>query len=470
MAKKKKKPAAPPAALNEKAYLSTGRARSLPIYKCLINQDWAESKLAQVLVLRKHVNGHVTAGIYLVDLLCAGVKSTFYYFNIPEHTFDERLATNPLQNEACAYELAHNIIYGGVAFATEYHIDPDPDFRLTQKILEEDTEDIPLLDIDFGRDGKPVLVINPDDTRAGYYLRQLKKHAGFGNYTVVDNTFLDDEDEEDEDEADIYDAQPEQWDEAEWEAFITHTNLSHLNIMVATHLFTKTTPRPLEAAAIMADATALPPVTLSAAALPEFAQSPAEQAELDAVLALLELEEIPAPDLADLPRRLQENIDRWPHNPVFYNYLIEAFELQENQDQADETSRALYAAFPDYLAAKISYANLLLRQNQLDQVPAVFDHHYHLGAVYPNRAAFHITEYAAFYTFLMPYFLEKEDIYTANFFMDQLDAVDIPLDLPIDFRVMMQLNLAIMAEAEKIVLAARENEENKVALLAQLTA
>ncbi|MDQ3291320.1 MAG: hypothetical protein M3Q05_08530, partial [Bacteroidota bacterium] len=74
MAKKKNKPVAPPAALNDKAYLSSGRARSLPIYKCLVNEGWAESALAQVIVLRKHVNGHLTAGIYLVDLLCTGVK------------------------------------------------------------------------------------------------------------------------------------------------------------------------------------------------------------------------------------------------------------------------------------------------------------------------------------------------------------------------------------------------------------
>ena len=51
------------------------RARSLPIDRCFVSSDWEESKSANVIVTRKHVNGNITYGIYLVDLLLLGVQA-----------------------------------------------------------------------------------------------------------------------------------------------------------------------------------------------------------------------------------------------------------------------------------------------------------------------------------------------------------------------------------------------------------
>ena len=66
------------------------------------------------------------------------------------------------------------------------------------------------------------------------------------------------------------------------------------------------------------------------------------------------------------------------------------------------------------------------------------------------------------------YFLAREALYAANFFMKQIDAVEIPLDVPFNFPVVMQLNLAILAEVKKLVLEARESKETKQALITQL--
>jgi hypothetical protein len=46
------------------------KARSLPIFECRVNGEWKESKMAQVLVARRHTNGNITACFYLVDLMC----------------------------------------------------------------------------------------------------------------------------------------------------------------------------------------------------------------------------------------------------------------------------------------------------------------------------------------------------------------------------------------------------------------
>ena len=66
--------------LSPKKYIET-KVRNLPIYKCLVNKDWDEARIAEIIVMRKHANGNVTAGVYLVDLLCLGIKDTFFFFN-----------------------------------------------------------------------------------------------------------------------------------------------------------------------------------------------------------------------------------------------------------------------------------------------------------------------------------------------------------------------------------------------------
>jgi hypothetical protein len=144
------------AQLSPKKYIVC-KARTLPIYKCLISENWEASKLASIVVMRKHANGNVTAGIYLVDLLALGTKDTFFEFSINENEFLEKVSANNLIE--VDYTLVHNIIYGANAFAIEHGFRLHRDFlSITQFILEEDTEEIPLMELEFGQEGKPFLI------------------------------------------------------------------------------------------------------------------------------------------------------------------------------------------------------------------------------------------------------------------------------------------------------------------------
>ena len=86
----------------------------------------------------------------------------------------------------CDYQLAHNIIYGAVEYADEFHIKPRTSFKIMQMILEEDDDNIPLMDIKFGRNGKPCLVGELDDPKIQYYLQRLRTYAGEGNFEFVE--------------------------------------------------------------------------------------------------------------------------------------------------------------------------------------------------------------------------------------------------------------------------------------------
>jgi len=140
-------------------YIRT-RARKLPIDACYINQSWKESGMASIIVVRKHTNQNYTFGVYLVDIFALGTKDTFFNFNVSESVLTEMLERMEEDKFIKTdYALVHNIIYGGNEFAEDNGYKVCKDFKLTQFILEEDSEDIEFIDIEFGKDGEPFLIM-----------------------------------------------------------------------------------------------------------------------------------------------------------------------------------------------------------------------------------------------------------------------------------------------------------------------
>src|SRR5690606_2594743 len=149
MAKKKKNSTAQQP-LSPKKYIVT-RARTLPLHKCFINSTWAMGGMANIIVSRKHVNGNITAGIYLVDLIIRGVKDTTFKFNMSASEFDELIDDDAIELiEEAPYYLVHNIIYGALELAEENDFAPHKDFSVTEFILEVDDDSIELIDIPLG--------------------------------------------------------------------------------------------------------------------------------------------------------------------------------------------------------------------------------------------------------------------------------------------------------------------------------
>jgi hypothetical protein len=193
--------------ISPRKYFET-RLRKLPIYKCRVNEDWQREKMAQVVVLRKHVNGNISGANFLVDLLCLGVKDVTWFFNTDAGEMEEMLHESGLGWEDVPYALAHNIVYAGLEFAEEFHIKPHPDFTIAKYALEEDDDNIELIDIDTGEDGIPHLI----ERHPGQYAdahSKLKKYAGPGNFKVS----VAFETEEEADETEESWANESQWDD-----------------------------------------------------------------------------------------------------------------------------------------------------------------------------------------------------------------------------------------------------------------
>lgn len=178
MAKKKTKKGTLQAFLSPEKYIRE-KARTLKIKACYITNDYDIVGMGFVIVAREHTGGNVTFGAYLVDKLCLGVKDSNYHFRMDAYDFEDYLdrLDNMVGIREISYEEAHNIIYGAVEFAREAGIEPHKDFAITQYILEEDTEDIPLIEYEYGKDGKHYLFVN-SQLEASKYLPTLRKNLG----------------------------------------------------------------------------------------------------------------------------------------------------------------------------------------------------------------------------------------------------------------------------------------------------
>ncbi len=190
--------------LSPKKYIESN-ARKLPVYKCLVNRNWEATSIANVVIMRQHVNGNVTVGIYLVDLSCLGIKDTFFYFNESVNKVDDKLNSQSGFFMQIDYNLAHNIVFAGHDYALDYDINPHPDFSFTKYILEEDNDDIPLIDIKVGGPkGMPHLILQPGQSaKYKQVYDKLVKNLGKDNfyYTIEADVFDEDVESDDDNDA-----------------------------------------------------------------------------------------------------------------------------------------------------------------------------------------------------------------------------------------------------------------------------
>jgi len=179
-------------------------ARKLPIYECLIQDNWKDTSFTPMVVSRKRANGNLVAATYIVDLTCLGVKETSFIYDIDPYSYQENIKGMEQGMNVTfikiAANLAHNIIYGAVEFAEDCGIEPHKDFTNITEYILDPVESVDYMEVHFGdEDGKPYYFAGPyDDSKK--IIATLRKTVGEGNfnYTMplgssMDNNFIGDE-------------------------------------------------------------------------------------------------------------------------------------------------------------------------------------------------------------------------------------------------------------------------------------
>ena len=147
-------------------------------------------------------------------------------------------------------------------------------------------------------------------------------------------------------------------------------------------------------------------------------QLPAQvQARID------DLYELAQHDSTQAIPELERLIATYPHVPTFYNYLSIAYLHSGDQEKATACVREAYRRHPQYLFAKVNYANLCLQQREIGKIPGIFDQKFALKQLYPHRTRFHVSEFTGFAGVMCRYFCAIGERETAALYYQMLKQV-----------------------------------------------
>jgi hypothetical protein len=406
------------------------RVRSLPIHECLINKDWKQGGEASIMVSRKHSNGNYTYGIYLVDLYCQGIKDTFYNFNKSESDYlsDVNLILEGAGGgEKVEYALVHNIIYEALAYAAEYEFRPHKDFdKVSKFILEDDTEEIDLIEIECGWNGKPCLVVSKDEDFSGL-VKQLERTAGHGNFEILyDGGEMPDMDltgeKEQPGEAEMLLEEMATWDEKEWKDFnsgkrkLSEESSKALNQLIFNISFSIEEFKAAEHEAVMMFNCRI---------------EDTDYEELDAYQEFTRPEEIQnyvgmaisafSQSKSKYSYKIiKELIRQHPGNPHLHNILASMYRLDGKTKESRELFIYSYQRFPRYLFILAGYLEYLLDKDKILEIEKILGGKEAIYQYFPERRSFASTEILRYYRVLILYFARSGRLLQADRIFEKL--------------------------------------------------
>ena len=160
-------------------------------YEAYIGKDWKEQGIANIVVARLRSDRPAEFSMFLIDLLCLGMKDAMYYPDVTESEYREFLS-GPIAetlglsiHPACAKK----IIEGAIEYAAKFGFAPHRDYRKARRVLSGiDAANCPEM-YSFGEeDGSPCYVRGPDDSdeRVDRILALLEQKCGPGGFSYVD--------------------------------------------------------------------------------------------------------------------------------------------------------------------------------------------------------------------------------------------------------------------------------------------
>jgi hypothetical protein len=142
------------------------------------------------------------------------------------------------------------------------------------------------------------------------------------------------------------------------------------------------------------------------------------------VLALREeLRDLLLSDPEQAISRLEELTRRYPDVKVFHNFLCAAHARAGHDEAFERLVREALERWPEYLSAKIQYAQICLGHGRLEEIPKIFDGAHDLGQLHPERKLFHATEISAFAAVMASYYLRTGNLHAANLAIGRIRKV-----------------------------------------------
>jgi tetratricopeptide (TPR) repeat protein len=120
---------------------------------------------------------------------------------------------------------------------------------------------------------------------------------------------------------------------------------------------------------------------------------------------------------------LERLIERYPDCAKLYNFLGSAYQAIGEDSKAEQIAKKNYERFPDYLSARMNYADICLNAGRLDEFHNLFDGKYDLGLLYPKQKRIHLTEVVGFMGVVAFYFAKTGEMEQARIYQKTLRSL-----------------------------------------------
>jgi len=162
-------------------------ASQYPLEGCWAQQDWREGGLAVVTVARRLPQA-IFYAVLLVDYYCLGIKNA----NLGTEPSPERFRSQVLPSvyratggaAAISPDVAHELIYGALEYASRWGFRPHPAFGTARHLLDPQDAHPNTGQVVFGYQGRPLYVSGPHD-HVEAIMAKLERAAGHGHYDYL---------------------------------------------------------------------------------------------------------------------------------------------------------------------------------------------------------------------------------------------------------------------------------------------
>ena len=121
---------------------------------------------------------------------------------------------------------------------------------------------------------------------------------------------------------------------------------------------------------------------------------------------------------------LEQWLEKYPDIPMLYNFLGAAYSRAGKHEQAERTVLENCRRNPDYLFARLNYADICLFRGEYTKVAEILENKFDLKLLYPHRSLFHVSEFTAFMRVIGTYFLGIGERKTAEVAYKALRKID----------------------------------------------
>lgn len=87
--------------------------------------------------------------------------------------------------------------------------------------------------------------------------------------------------------------------------------------------------------------------------------------------------------------------ERYPDLPEALNLLTYVYIRRRDIQRAEKLIQENFEKYPDYLFARVNYADLCVRKKEYEKIPEIFPS-FNLKDLYPEKQVFHVTEFRGF--------------------------------------------------------------------------